>query len=154
MKRYTRLNKRWKSAFVIALCIVCMGFTMASNAKSGTIDYELLYSSDSDSGSSECSHDWMVTSSVKANCQKEGSISYACSKCGKTKTEVVPKADHSYVLVSETKPTLFKAGEKNLICKNCKEILTVTIPAIISIWLRVAVILGLLVLVITVLLYS
>ena len=120
MKRYTRLNKRWKSAFVIALCLVCMGFTMASNAKSGTIDYELLYSSDSDSGSSECSHDWMVTSSVKANCQKEGSISYACSKCGKTKTEVVPKADHSYVLVSETKPTLFKAGEKTLYAKTVR----------------------------------
>ena len=120
MKRYTRLNKRWKSAFVIALCLVCMGFTMASNAKSGTIDYELLYSSDSVSGSSECSHDWMVTSSVKANCQKEGSISYACSKCGKTKTEVVPKTDHSYVLYRKPNLLCLMQGKETLYAKTVR----------------------------------
>lgn len=180
MKRYTRLNKRWKSAFVTALCLVCMGFAMlslnsyadlpskaeaeridelinqgydwevamdqaaeeyghdgsqntggfdgllldgtpASNAKPGTKGYELLHGSGSGSSSSKCSHDWVVTDSVEADCQKEGSISYACSKCGKTKTEVVAKTDHSYVLVSETEGDCRNRATQEFKCEVCGE---------------------------------
>ena len=181
MKRYTRLNKRWKSAFVTALCLVCMGFAMLSfniyadlpvskaendrmgelykqgypldvagdqaaeefghdgemgtggldglkldgtpapNAKPGTKGYELLHGSGSGSSSSKCSHDWVVTDSVDADCQKEGSISYACSKCGKTKTEVVAKTDHSYVLVSETEGDCRNRATQEFKCEVCGE---------------------------------
>ena len=181
MKRYTRLNKRWKSAFVTALCLVCMGFAMLSfniyadlpvskaendrmgelykqgypldvagdqaaeefghdgemgtggldglkldgtpapNAKPGTKGYDLLHGSGSGSSSSKCSHDWIVTDSVEADCQKEGSISYACSKCGKTKTEVVAKTDHSYVLVSETEGDCRNRATQEFKCEVCGE---------------------------------
>ena len=95
--------------------------TPAPNAKPGTKGYELLHGSGSGSSSSKCSHDWVVTDSVEADCQKEGSISYACSKCGKTKTEVVAKTDHSYVLVSETEGDCRNRATQEFKCEVCGE---------------------------------
>ncbi len=95
--------------------------TPAPNAKPGTKGYELLHGSGSGSSSSKCSHDWVVTDSVEADCQKEGSISYACSKCGKTKTEVVAKTDHSYVLVSETEGDCRNRTTQEFKCEVCGE---------------------------------
>ncbi len=44
-----------------------------------------------------CSHEWTPTSEVKATCTEEGSITYTCENCGKTKTEAVPATGHNYV---------------------------------------------------------
>ena len=93
----------------------------APNARKGTKGYELLHGSGSGSSSSKCSHDWVVTDSVEADCQKEGSISYSCSKCGKTKTEVVAKTDHSYVLVSETEGDCRNRATQEFKCEVCGE---------------------------------
>ena len=95
--------------------------TPAPEARPGTKGYELLHGSGSGSSSSKCSHDWVVTDSVDADCQKEGSISYACSKCGKTKTEVVAKTDHSYVLVSETEGDCRNRATQEFKCEVCGE---------------------------------
>ena len=95
--------------------------TPAPEARPGTKGYELLHGSGSGSSSSKCSHDWVVTDSVEADCQKEGSISYACSKCGKTKTEVVAKTDHSYVLVSETEGDCRNRATQEFKCEVCGE---------------------------------
>ena len=94
----------------------------APNARKGTKGYELLHGSGSGSSSSKCSHDWVVTDSVEADCQKEGSISYACSKCGKTRTEVVARTDHSYVLVSETEGDCRNRATQEFKCEVCGEI--------------------------------
>lgn len=44
-----------------------------------------------------CSHEWSPTSEVKPTCTEEGSITYTCELCGKTRTEATPATGHNYV---------------------------------------------------------
>lgn len=43
-----------------------------------------------------CVHDWQKTGEEPATCIKEGTVTYACSKCGETKTETTGFVPHSF----------------------------------------------------------
>ena len=56
-----------------------------------------------------------------ATCSKEGTKTYTCSSCGKTKTESVSKTAHAWDAGKVTKEaTCSKAGEKLYTCTACK----------------------------------
>ena len=71
-----------------------------------------------------CSHEWVVTDSVDATCIVEGSITYTCSKCGKTKTDAVAKTEHSYELTAQTEATCKDKATETYTCSVCGDIYT------------------------------
>lgn len=71
-----------------------------------------------------CSHEWVVTDSVDATCIAEGSITYTCSKCGKTKIEAVAKNEHSYELTAQTEATCKDKATETYSCSVCGDTYT------------------------------
>lgn len=43
-----------------------------------------------------CEHTWSEISKVGASCAEDGSITYACTKCNATKTDVIPARGHVF----------------------------------------------------------
>lgn len=71
-----------------------------------------------------CTHEWVVTDSTDATCIAEGSITYTCSKCGKTKTEAVAKNEHSYELTAQTEATCKDRATETYTCSVCGDTYT------------------------------
>ena len=63
-------------------------------------------------------HAWAETSRTDATCTADGSISYTCSRCGGTKTGVIPAAGHAYSTVV-TAPTCTAPGYTTYTCGSC-----------------------------------
>ena len=69
-----------------------------------------------------CEHSWKVTATQAANCTTPGSKMLACTKCGETKTEVIPKNnDHDYstTWTIDTAATCGAPGSKSHHCTRC-----------------------------------
>ena len=94
-------------------------FTVSENAQPGTYpvnlsigyiaDENLEYLTVSAAGGTviiECSHVWDNGVQTKApDCTEEGEIVYTCTKCGETKTEVVPALGHDWTTEWSTDET-------------------------------------------------
>ena len=81
-----------------------------------------------------CDHDWDYGVVTKpATCVREGLMTYTCSKCGVTYTEVIAIDPDNHVGGTYKKvitaATYFDAGEMGIYCKSCKELIkTLVIP--------------------------
>ena len=79
----------------------------------------------------ECEHIWdegEVTS--KATCTEDGEITYTCTRCGKTKTEIIEAKGHSFDDGKVTrKATCTKDGEITYTCMECEATATDIIEA-------------------------
>ena len=65
-------------------------------------------------------HDYKQTSKKNATCSKDGSITYTCSVCGKTKTETIDATgDHNYERSGTVKATCTEIGYYTLKCSTC-----------------------------------
>ena len=64
-------------------------------------------------------HKWTVLDNVEATCQKEGYIKYACTGCGKEKTEKTAKTEHDLTLVKETPGNCSTFSVREYKCDNC-----------------------------------
>ncbi len=62
-------------------------------------------------------HNWVETARTEATCEVDGSVSYKCSRCGDTKTDVLPATGHDYE-ATVTPPTCTEAGYTTYVCKN------------------------------------
>lgn len=78
----------------------------------------------------ECEHIWDEgTVTKEADCVSEGSVTYTCSECGETKTEVIAVLGHSYSAWEEVKAaTTTEEGVREAVCSRCGEKITETIP--------------------------
>ena len=66
-----------------------------------------------------CTHSWTSTVTSKATCDREGTVTYCCSKCGETKTGVIPKrATHDY-----SGTYTYEDGKLVLKCASCGKVL-------------------------------
>ena len=63
-------------------------------------------------------HDWTEASRTEPTCTESGSISYACTRCGETKTEAIDAAGHSYT-AAVTAPTCTEQGFTTYTCDLC-----------------------------------
>ena len=68
-------------------------------------------------------HDWSVTATVDATCTEPGSVSYACSRCGETKTDTVAATGHAYTGIV-TAPTCTTDGYTTYTCTVCADTYT------------------------------
>ena len=69
-----------------------------------------------------CDHVWTVTATQPVNCTTPGSKTFECTKCGETKTEVIPvNDDHDYstVWAVDTPATCTAVGSKSHHCVRC-----------------------------------
>ena len=66
-----------------------------------------------------CEHQWKESERVDATCTKEGTITYICTKCEETKTEVIEKIAHTIVTVRDSEPTCGTAGKQHQECSMC-----------------------------------
>ncbi|MCM1364853.1 MAG: C-type lectin domain-containing protein, partial [Faecalibacterium sp.] len=66
----------------------------------------------------KCNHDYDSEVTEKATCTQEGTMTYTCSLCGDTYTEVIAKSEHAYETVTE-KATCTKEGKTYQQCKVC-----------------------------------
>ena len=78
----------------------------------------------------ECEHIWDEgTVTKEADCVSEGSVTYTCSECGETKTEVIAVLGHSYGAWEEVKAaTTTEEGVREAVCSRCGEKITEIIP--------------------------
>lgn len=99
-------------------------------------DYDNIWTTDEASGFPilkflACEHDWVETKRTEPTCGAEGSVTYVCSKCGATKTEIIPATgEHVWndgVVTKE--PTCTVDGEKTYTCTVCGATKTEAIPA-------------------------
>ena len=76
-------------------------------------------------------HSWDKGVATKeATCKETGIMTYTCTVCGETKTEVIPKTDHAFGDWEVSKQaTAVKDGEEVRICQNCGEKETRTVKA-------------------------
>ncbi len=66
-------------------------------------------------------HDWKQTDTKEPTCTENGTVSYSCSVCGKTKEEEIEATGHSYVAVSTVEPTETEDGYTEYECSVCKD---------------------------------
>lgn len=58
-----------------------------------------------------CTHEWEVTGGDLPTCTLPGSVESTCSKCGKTKTESVPKLSHVWEVKQSVQTSYDENGE-------------------------------------------
>lgn len=58
-----------------------------------------------------CTHEWVETSRKDATCSLPGSVDYKCPKCGKTKTESIPKLSHTWEIKQSVQTSYDENGE-------------------------------------------
>ena len=63
-------------------------------------------------------HEWAETARTEPGCTADGGISYACSRCGETRTEVIDATGHAYT-GAVTDPTCTAPGYTTYTCGNC-----------------------------------
>lgn len=65
-------------------------------------------------------HTWDEGKITKeATCSETGVKTYTCSRCGRTKTEEIPKTKHNYEEHVVKAPTCTEKGVSYYVCKNC-----------------------------------
>ena len=66
-------------------------------------------------------HSWDAGKvTAKATCTEKGGKSYSCSRCGETKTEVIPAVDHALKKINAKASTYTKTGNiEYYCCYNC-----------------------------------
>ncbi len=77
-----------------------------------------------------CVHSWdegQVTTEPK--CNAEGTMVYACTLCGETKTEVLPAVDHAWTAGTPVEPTCTEDGYTPYTCPDCEAEKSEPIPA-------------------------
>lgn len=91
------------------------------------------YANESDVSVHECTHVWdegVVT--TKATKDSDGVMTYTCTECGETKTEIIPKLEHTVHTWDEgvvtTEATATSEGVMTYTCTECGETKTEAIP--------------------------
>lgn len=64
---------------------------------------------------------------IAPSCTQDGLMTYTCSVCGNTKTEVIPKTHHYHTVIT-IQPTCDNAGEAVHTCEHCNESYTDVLP--------------------------
>lgn len=64
-------------------------------------------------------HDYEVVESVARDCGNDGYITYTCSRCGDTFTEILPKYGRCSYEITTIFPTCEDSGYQLYVCKNC-----------------------------------
>ncbi|MBO5287314.1 MAG: hypothetical protein J6B34_04240 [Clostridia bacterium] len=64
---------------------------------------------------------------IAPSCTEDGLMTYTCSVCGATKTEVIPKTHHYHTVITVT-PTCDNMGEAVHTCEHCGDSYTETLP--------------------------
>ena len=67
-------------------------FTVSNGRISGKISHQCGYAVVYNA----CSHTWKAGATTAATCTTDGATNYTCTKCGTTKSEVIPAKGHSY----------------------------------------------------------
>lgn len=75
----------------------------------------------------EHTHDYKVTDTVEATCQKEGYAVYTC-ECGESYRSKIEKKAHEFELTEVVAATTEQAGSEKFQCKNCDEYYINEIP--------------------------
>lgn len=79
----------------------------------------------------KCEHNYESKVLEEANCAKEGTLEYTCSKCGDKYTEEIEKTtDHVYEESIVTEASCNKEGEKQFVCSVCGDSYTEVILAL------------------------
>lgn len=80
----------------------------------------------------DCDHDWVAGTKIEATYEADGSQEYTCSKCGETKTEILPKlvcTEHDWVAGEIiTQPTYETEGSQKYSCSKCHAEKTEVLP--------------------------
>lgn len=58
----------------------------------------------------KCEHEWEETDRTEPTCILAGSVEYACSKCEKTKTEILPKLGHTWEVKQSVQTSYDETG--------------------------------------------
>lgn len=64
-------------------------------------------------------HNYEITETVDATCEENGYITYTCTICGDTYTEVIPALGHDYVVTAVVEPTVTTGGYIVYECTRC-----------------------------------
>ena len=75
----------------------------------------------------ETAHRETSTVTKKATCTEEGIITYYCTVCEETRTEVIPKSGHT-MTEERTEPTCNQEGSVTRTCSVCGHVETETLP--------------------------
>lgn len=81
---------------------------------------------------SDPGHSYTSKVTAEATCTTEGTKTYTCSVCGKTKTETIPATGHTIVTDQAVAPTCTETGKtEGSHCSVCNTVLTAqnTVPA-------------------------
>lgn len=73
------------------------------------------------SGTQCSTHNWILTDTVVATCDENGSSNYVCNQCGNIKSETITSSGHKYIVSSVTKATCCSEGITNYKCEQCKK---------------------------------
>lgn len=84
----------------------------------------------------ECAHDWKENNRVDATCDAAGKIDYKCSKCGATKTDILPQLTdgcstecaHDWQVLNRVEPSCTAAGKIDYKCSKCGTTRTDVLP--------------------------
>ena len=68
-----------------------------------------------------CEHEYSTTETVDAGCTEDGYVIKTCSKCKKSKEEIIPKTGHSYVESDRKEADCTNDGYVKEKCSVCKE---------------------------------
>lgn len=64
----------------------------------------------------------------EATCTETGIITYTCTKCGETKTEIIPTIEHVYSAETVKEANYTEEGIRKYTCSNCGDSYTEKIP--------------------------
>ena len=82
---------------------------------------------------SACEHEFTVDE-VSPTCEKAGTLTKTCSKCGAVVSESIPALGHDYEIQMEVNPTCTEEGYKREKCSRCGKVNTESYPAAGHTW--------------------
>ena len=76
-------------------------------------------------------HDFELNpGSTQPTCEKDGSVSYTCSRCNQTHTVTLPKLNHTWAEQDRKEATCTESGYVDYKCETCSETYREDIPAL------------------------
>ncbi|HKM03509.1 MAG TPA: CAP domain-containing protein [Lachnospiraceae bacterium] len=75
-------------------------------------------------------HDYISSLTTPATCEDDGLLTYTCSVCGDTYTEIIPATGHEYTSEITTPATCTETGLITYTCSVCGDTYTEIIPTI------------------------